>query len=349
MPGATNVDQFTPAREVGALRQSVRLLYHGRVDRRKGVLDFIRAGHQLLATGERVRLLVSGIGPDVLPARELVQELAMTEHTDFSGAVPYIEAARAYERGDVFISPTYAEGFSNTILEAMASGLPIVSTRSVGVINCLTDGLNAALVEPGDVDGLAQAIRRMIHDDAYRTRLAQQAYDDVLTKYSWPVVAEQLEGIYRASDVNLRGQPVERSIGHRRYCSTSGPELPVSSGASFVVNKRDEIRDVKKKRIAFVSPHLDDAVFSMGGLMAALAEEGHELHLITCFTRSVPDPSGFALACQLDKGLSAEVDYMALRRQEDVVACQQLSVQPHWLDLPEAPHRGYDIGCGTIS
>ena len=99
---------------------------------------------------------------------------------------------------------------------------------------------------------------------------------------------------------------------------------------------------MKKRKIAFVSPHLDDAVFSVGGGMAALAEEGHALHVITCFTQSVFAPTGFALACQLDKGLSAEVDYMALRRAEDAQACQILGAQPHWLDLREAPHRGYE-------
>ncbi len=94
-------------------------------------------------------------------------------------------------------------------------------------------------------------------------------------------------------------------------------------------------------KIALLSPHLDDAVFSVGGLMAALADQGHALHLVTCFTRSVPHPTGFALACQLDKGLSAEVDYMQLRREEDARACALLRAEPHWLDLPEAPHRGY--------
>ena len=100
--------------------------------------------------------------------------------------------------------------------------------------------------------------------------------------------------------------------------------------------------DQNVKTIALISPHLDDAVFSVGGLMAVLADAGHQLHLITCFTRSVPQPTGFALACQLDKGLSAEADYMQLRREEDRRACELLGAQSHWLDLPEAPHRGYE-------
>ena len=99
---------------------------------------------------------------------------------------------------------------------------------------------------------------------------------------------------------------------------------------------------IKKTKILLVSPHLDDAVFSMGALAAELAAQGHEVHVLTCFTKSVENPSGFALACQLDKGLPAEIDYMELRREEDLKACQLLGITPHWGDLPEAPHRGYE-------
>jgi glycosyltransferase involved in cell wall biosynthesis len=197
VPGATNVQQFKPAQPIGALRNPARLLYHGRVDQRKGVLDFVRAGRQLLDADEPIQLIISGIGPDAEAARQLVDELRMNDQTEFLGAVPYDEAAQVYARGDLFISPTYAEGFSNTILEAMASGLPIVSTRTVGVVDCLEDGVNAALVEPGDVDTLTRATQRLLHEETYRVELAQRAYEDVVNNYSWPVVAEQLEGIYR--------------------------------------------------------------------------------------------------------------------------------------------------------
>jgi LmbE family N-acetylglucosaminyl deacetylase len=94
-------------------------------------------------------------------------------------------------------------------------------------------------------------------------------------------------------------------------------------------------------RVVAVSPHLDDAAFSVGGTLAALADAGHEVTVVTCFTRSVPDPAGFALACQLDKGLPADVDYMALRRDEDAAAMAVLGAASRHLDLPEAPHRGY--------
>jgi len=90
-----------------------------------------------------------------------------------------------------------------------------------------------------------------------------------------------------------------------------------------------------------VSPHLDDAVFSAGGSLACLAGAGWIVRVVTCFTASVVDPAPFALSTQLDKGLDASVDYLALRRDEDTAASAVLGARPVHLPLPEAPHRGY--------
>ncbi len=90
-----------------------------------------------------------------------------------------------------------------------------------------------------------------------------------------------------------------------------------------------------------LSPHLDDVAFSCGGTAARLAAAGWKVVVATAFTRSVHPASGFALACQRDKGLDDSVDYMALRRDEDAAACRSLGARPVLLDLPEAPNRGY--------
>lgn len=95
-------------------------------------------------------------------------------------------------------------------------------------------------------------------------------------------------------------------------------------------------------RAVAVSPHLDDAAFSCGGTLAHLARAGWEVVVCTTFTATVPDPRGFALRCQTDKGLGPEVDYMALRRAEDAEACARLGATPLWLPFAEAPHRGYE-------
>ncbi len=90
-----------------------------------------------------------------------------------------------------------------------------------------------------------------------------------------------------------------------------------------------------------LSPHLDDVAFSCGGIAASLARAGWQVIVATAFTRSVHPASGFALACQRDKGLDDAVDYMALRREEDRAACASLGAAQRLLDLPEAPNRGY--------
>ena len=96
-------------------------------------------------------------------------------------------------------------------------------------------------------------------------------------------------------------------------------------------------------RALFVSPHFDDVAFSCGGIAAALARAGWATTLLTVFTRSVRRPRGFALACQRDKGLDADTDYMALRTEEDNGAAALLAFESVVrLDLLEAPHRGYE-------
>lgn len=91
-----------------------------------------------------------------------------------------------------------------------------------------------------------------------------------------------------------------------------------------------------------LSPHLDDAAFSCGGTLARLAEAGWHVVMATVFTGSVADPTGFALACQTDKGLEPGIDYMALRRAEDDEAARTLGIAPpRHMGFREAPHRGY--------
>ncbi len=187
VPGATDTAAFTPSgRPLGSLQDPPVLLFHGRVDRRKGVLDLLEA----LPQG--VRLVVSGIGPDLGAARA-----AADDRTTFLGHVAPAGAPAVYRTADVFVSPTYSEGFSNTILEAMASGLPVVSTDSVGVVDCVRDGDNGLLHEPGDVAGLRKALERLLADGALRTRLATTALEEVRREYAWPVLARTIDAVYR--------------------------------------------------------------------------------------------------------------------------------------------------------
>lgn len=94
------------------------------------------------------------------------------------------------------------------------------------------------------------------------------------------------------------------------------------------------------KTVLVLSAHLDDAAFSVGPLLAEWAADARVI-VATLFTQSVINPEGFALACQLDKGLPASVDYMKIRRDEDLKWSEEMGVEVIHGPFREAPHRGY--------
>ncbi len=198
VPGATDTERFRPRDEtrLGDLGDPPTLLYHGRVDVRKGVMELLDAFASLVHSGRDLRLIVSGIGPDVAAVGNRIEWLGLGDRARMTGYASYEDAPEVYRLGGIFVSPTYSEGFSNTILEAMASGLPVVSTRAVGVVDCLEDGRNGLLVEPRDSDGLCAAIARLLDDAPLRRRLAGQALDEARKLYSWPAVAQAIERVY---------------------------------------------------------------------------------------------------------------------------------------------------------
>lgn len=195
VPGAVDTARFTPG--PGGHAGPVRLFYHGRVDRRKGVLDFIDALGLLRAGAIPFVATISGIGPDVDSSKARAAELNFSDsEIRFSGYADYDTVPDLYREADVFVSPTYAEGFSNTILEAMAAGLAVVSTHSVGVSDCLRDGENGLMVQPGDVPALAEALARVIEDAPLRRRLAEDGLAECRRVYSWRAVGRQIMTVY---------------------------------------------------------------------------------------------------------------------------------------------------------
>jgi glycosyltransferase involved in cell wall biosynthesis len=204
VPGAVEVDRFRPRENwlpgQWAAPAHPTLLYHGRVDRRKGVLDLLDAFAQLAPARPALRLLISGIGPDLEEVRRRVALAPWRAQVELAGYVEYDDVPQVYHRADIFVSPTYAEGFSNTILEAMASGLPCVAAEAVGVVDCLRHDDNGLLMPPGDVPALTAALARVLDDETLRARLSATALHEVRTTYAWPIIGRQIAGIYEQLD-----------------------------------------------------------------------------------------------------------------------------------------------------
>ncbi len=190
VPGAVDVTRFKP----GAGGST--MLYHGRVDARKGVLDMLDAVRLLADKGLAFELLISGIGPTFDETASRIEALGLSSQVRMTGYIDYDNVPTIYHQAGVFVSPTYAEGFSNTILEAMASRMAVVSCRSVGVVDCIRNGENGLLTEPGDVPALAAALRRVLTDAALRDRLADTALEECRRVYSWSAVGRQIMDVY---------------------------------------------------------------------------------------------------------------------------------------------------------
>ena len=207
VPGAVDTQRFTPRDDWRGGEfideNQPKILHHGRVDRRKGALDLLEAFAELVKEIEiKPRLIYSGIGPDFDAVRARAGELNLTDAVEMRGYIEYENVPEIYRTSDIFASPTYAEGFSNTILEAMATGLPIVSTRAVGVVDCLRDGENARLVEIGNVTELKDALREMLTDKNQRKTLSDNALRECRAVYSWEKIGHQIIGIYE----RIRGE-----------------------------------------------------------------------------------------------------------------------------------------------
>jgi glycosyltransferase involved in cell wall biosynthesis len=100
-----------------------------------------------------------------------------------------------YERADLFVHATRSEGSSLVTLEAMAHGLPVVATRAGGIPDKVTHE-TGRLVEPGDVDGLAAALRELSRDSGLREALGLRGRERALADFSWPALARRTIALY---------------------------------------------------------------------------------------------------------------------------------------------------------
>jgi glycosyltransferase involved in cell wall biosynthesis len=157
--------------------------------------------HALLAALARSRsralLRIVGIGPELSRLKTLARDLGLESRVDFPGHLPYASLAAEYRRADVFCLPSLQEGFGIVFLEAMAAGLPIVAVRAGAVPEVVTEGQCGLFAQPGDVDGLAQALDRLLEDEGERRRLAEGGRKRV-RRYDAPrVAAEFLDALTR--------------------------------------------------------------------------------------------------------------------------------------------------------
>jgi len=123
--------------------------------------------------------------------------LAKDEKMIFKGNIPLKQMWRLFHRAQVCVIPTYREGFSIAILEAMALGTPIVASESIGISEALIDGVSGLLFNPGDENSLADAIEKVLLNDNLARTLSINALKRVTENFSSEAMAEKHLDLYR--------------------------------------------------------------------------------------------------------------------------------------------------------
>jgi glycosyltransferase involved in cell wall biosynthesis len=163
------------------------LLYVGRLAREKGI-ERLKA---ILSSVPETRLAIVGDGP---ARRDLEGEFAGTR-TVFAGQLLGEELAAAYASADVFLFPSLTETLGMAMLEALASGLPVLAARAGATHEVVDEGVSGLLYEPGVPAPLIEAVRTLVGDDELRRRLGREARV-AAERRSWEHATDALRGFY---------------------------------------------------------------------------------------------------------------------------------------------------------
>ncbi len=197
IPNAIDLSQFTPPRQRDT-QGPVQLLYVGRFTAAKNVETLIEAVY-LLSRREvgDFELELVGEGETRPRLEHLVAERGLTRRVRFTDWVPRDQIADYYRRADIFVTATTWEGMPNTVLEAMACGLPIVGTQVPGLQELVHDTVNGYLVPPRDPGALADALALLVDNGYERRRMGRQSRLMAERQFAWEYIAAQYVEVYR--------------------------------------------------------------------------------------------------------------------------------------------------------
>jgi len=181
----------TPLEPTGA---TVRVICVARLIRRKRIDVLIRAMAQL--RGKNVSLHLAGTGNEEGNLKDLAREMGVEDRVHFEGYVDHDRIPAFYQSGDMFVLPSVNEGMSNTVLEAMACGLPVLMNDTGGASELLEEGVNGFLLGKDDVSDVVEKISRYLDSPELRRRHGCEARKKA-EGLSWRSVADQYAEIYR--------------------------------------------------------------------------------------------------------------------------------------------------------
>jgi len=198
IPNGVNIEKFKPDRKKRIIfrkklkisQKDVVLLFVGRNLKRKGLEYAIKALH--MVKENNIKLIVCG-GDDEYH-RNLVDRSNENERVMFMGDVKNTD--EYYAMADIFVFPTFYEGFSFATLEAAASGLPIIATKANGTEDLIENGKNGFLLRTRTPKEISNKIKLLVKNSKLRKQMGKNARETVVKKFAWNIIAKQILEVF---------------------------------------------------------------------------------------------------------------------------------------------------------
>ena len=161
-----------------------------------GIEYLIKAIPYIAKEFKELEVLIVG-GGDSEPYQRIARELGVKNFIKFVGKVPHGDVPQYLALMDVFVMPTVYESFGVAALEAQSMEVPVVASNVGGIPEAVSDGSTGILVEPKNPKAIADAVIRLLSDDALREKMGKNGREFVLKNYNWAPNMEEREKLYR--------------------------------------------------------------------------------------------------------------------------------------------------------
>jgi len=200
IPNAIDVDRFADAEPIDLAEfhldsNKTTLVFVGRLDPVKNVDVLLRAT-TLISQEQNVQLIIVGDGPQRERLETLTETLNLTDRVRFAGQ--RLDVERILKAADIFVLPSQWEGMPMSAQEAMASGLPVIASRTEGIIDIIEDNATGLLVTPGSAEQLAHAISRLIQNPPLAQQLSHAAQQKARDLFSLETILQSYSDLYMA-------------------------------------------------------------------------------------------------------------------------------------------------------
>jgi glycosyltransferase involved in cell wall biosynthesis len=190
------IDSFSPS--ANRFNNGVRALFIGSIGSRKGAFDLLEALGRLKSRGCILPTCIAGYEAqegDLLKARLRLQELDLADSCELPGTVRGEKKAELFAKANLFVLPSYNEGLPMAILEGMSAEMAVVSTPVGGIPEIVRDGYNGFLVQPGDIEALAEKMAILAYDPGLCQLMGERSRE-IVEKLDVKPYVERLVALY---------------------------------------------------------------------------------------------------------------------------------------------------------